>query len=534
MRRGEFSLLLFPLIFWFTPSTWAQTPEIKWWFDMNDAAYGSAACADIDKDGKVEIVFGCYRRDSSVYALNGEDGSLLWKRNLAELPNQGCNDVAPIISDVDLDGDLEVIVPASCNPRTFCLDGASGEVEWVTFVHGSDSPPTIADIDEDGKPEILHGGFAGYITCLNGEDGSIVWDERIEPGGSVNGEPIILDADNDGDLDVITSSWNFSGPSKIKCFQAKDLTELWTYAEDLEHMYHGPSFADIDGDSLQELVISHAGGDLLVINAEDGSLHWDFKFDLPFHNAIYATTLADLNDDQNYEIIYFDYGTLGVLDAEGDLLWSKDLGFDEIFRGASVSDVTNDDRLDIVFAGDELLYALDGETGDEHWSIDLAAHDGRDRFRLDHGVLIADFDLDDTLDVFVAGGYGVSSPTIDENFGRAYCVSTGSTGGPDWRMFRRDSVRSGAVPIEDMQTSLNPVMEPVFTIYPNPATQVVFIEFSDIPGFPEINVLDLHSRTVIRSRERQVDVSSLSQGIYFIQISAGTERHVQKLVVHLE
>ena len=55
----------------------AQVPQIKWWFDVYDSSFGQSAAGDIDKDGKLEIVFGCYRNDSSVYALNGEDGSLL-------------------------------------------------------------------------------------------------------------------------------------------------------------------------------------------------------------------------------------------------------------------------------------------------------------------------------------------------------------------------------------------------------------------------------------------------------------------------
>jgi len=70
--------LLLLLFFSISVLSYAQFPQIKWHFDVNDMAFGNSAMADIDEDGLPEIVFSCYRNDSMVYALNAEDGSLLW------------------------------------------------------------------------------------------------------------------------------------------------------------------------------------------------------------------------------------------------------------------------------------------------------------------------------------------------------------------------------------------------------------------------------------------------------------------------
>ena len=91
--------------------------------------------ADIDHDGKPEIVFSTYMNDGTEYALPAADGSLLWKYYTGS-----CNDAAPIIYDVDGDGNLEVIVVSSCIPYTFCFDGATGAVKWKTPTGGTDSP----------------------------------------------------------------------------------------------------------------------------------------------------------------------------------------------------------------------------------------------------------------------------------------------------------------------------------------------------------------------------------------------------------
>ena len=88
--------LLLPLC-----SAVAQNPEILWSFDTRDASFGQTAAGDIDGDGRLELVFGCYRNDSSVYALNAEDGSLLWKNETHGPGTDGCNDTAPVIVDID-------------------------------------------------------------------------------------------------------------------------------------------------------------------------------------------------------------------------------------------------------------------------------------------------------------------------------------------------------------------------------------------------------------------------------------------------
>ncbi|MBU0765635.1 MAG: VCBS repeat-containing protein, partial [Bacteroidetes bacterium] len=139
---------LFPLIFMLT-SAWlssGQTPEIMWWYDVDDSSFGNAGTGDIDNDGYLEIVFGCYRNDSNVYALNAEDGSLLWKNNLSGA-YEGCNDAAPLVFDIDKDGFFEVVVAASCNPKTYCFYGSTGDVKWVTDTYGSDYPPTVGSLN---------------------------------------------------------------------------------------------------------------------------------------------------------------------------------------------------------------------------------------------------------------------------------------------------------------------------------------------------------------------------------------------------
>lgn len=229
--------------------------EILWWYDLKDSAFGQACAGNIDNDAFYEIVFGCYRNDGCVYALNSEDGSLLWKYNTSPTSSQGCNDVAPLIYDVNKDGANEVIVPSSCNPTTFCFNGSDGSLLWQTSTRGSDSPPTIGDIDGDGENEILHGEFGGYVICLDAKTGKRKWEVLVHPKSWIQTAPTLVDLDNDGILDFTVATWclDKNDTNWIYAFRGYDKKLLWKKPIN-GTVYHGISIADLDGDKNLELI----------------------------------------------------------------------------------------------------------------------------------------------------------------------------------------------------------------------------------------------------------------------------------------
>ena len=403
-------------------------PEILWWYDLDAPSFGSAAVDDIDKDGKLEIVFGTYFNDEHIYALNADSGTLLWSYNTG-----GCNDASPAIADVDLDDTLEVIVPASSPSRVYCFNGVTGEVEWSTSTSPNhiDSPPAIADVDNDGRPEIIFGTFYGYVYCLNGEDGSTCWRVNLGANSFIQSGPSILDLDGDQQLDIVVAQW--AGDCRVYALKGDSGSVLWYSDEPSDYMYHGGSFADIDEDGKPEIAIGCYDNHVYVLNGEDGSLEWDYP--APYYVGA-PTSIADLNNDEHLEIVFVSYNKLGVLSHTGDLLWSYSTG-GNIFRGAAIADIDSDGVLDVAFGADDgILRALRGDSGRVIWTYDLEAHYGR-TFEMDHAPVIADFDNDGKLDIFIIGGYGTSSqPNL--NHGRAYALTAGDGTGPGWPMFRHD------------------------------------------------------------------------------------------------
>ena len=127
----------------------AQTlPTVDWQYNVGAPAFGSAASADLDGDGKLEIVFSTYTNDGRVHCLNAENGTVSWIYDIG-----GCGDVAPLIYDLDGDDTLDVLVNGSCNPYAFCINGATGQLKWSVYSGGGDSPRQLPTLTRTKNPK---------------------------------------------------------------------------------------------------------------------------------------------------------------------------------------------------------------------------------------------------------------------------------------------------------------------------------------------------------------------------------------------
>jgi outer membrane protein assembly factor BamB len=508
----------------------AQFPEIKWWFDTHDASFGQTAAGDIDKDGKPEVVFGCYRNDSCVYALNAEDGSLLWKYNTHPFGAEGCNDVAPVIYDIDGDDSLEVIVASSCNPKTFCFRGSTGIVQWQTPTAGSDSPPTIADIDNDGKPEILHGGFDGHVLCINGENGSVSWSLTVNNNSWIQTAPTVVDADSDGQLDFVVGTWAFgSDTNKVYAFRGNDHSLIWSEPVP-DVIYHGTAVSDLDEDGKPELIIGDYDGILYVFNAEDGSDVWQYQADY-YIGA--PAAVADLDNDGKCEIVFCDAYGVGSLSGTGGLDWYYTIpDYGTAFRGVAIADINGDNIPDLAFGTSTgRAIVLNGSDGSVIWSLDLATHYGK-AFEIDHAPVIADFDNDGTMDVFLVGGHA-EYPNFQNNYGRGYMISAGIGTGPAWLMFQHDPRRQSSLcgnPVTSITEEAGNTVQQM-SVYPNPGIDRITIESME-NGY--IEILTLQGRTVstlkAEGKQTPVDISALTRGVYIIKLITDKGMAVQKFI----
>jgi len=247
---------------------------------------GGTAAADIDGDGKTEVIVA-------------SNGALLWYRPSTSergIVSRGYFNVGVALEDIDRDGHKEVVVGKDFN-GTWALCwykfAANLHDPWTEHIldgecAGSPHDVAFGDLDGDGEQELVanamycdHPGLFAYKAP---RDPSVPWKKQAVQSGLAAEGTATGDLDGDGKDEIVSGPYWFSAP-RVGAFS----DELWKthslapgYRE-----YCRAAIIDVNGNGRPDVI-------LVEDEYPDGRLAW-FENRLPENSWIEHPIEAPLN-----------------------------------------------------------------------------------------------------------------------------------------------------------------------------------------------------------------------------------------------
>lgn len=435
-----------------------------------DSIWATLAIGDIDNDGSPEIVVGmgadeAYIIRGGLLALNN-DGSLQWyfetdDKNWPGTPGNGIPDgirSSAAIADLNNDGRKEVLVGAG-DTHFYVIDGPTGTVvsPWPQLVlDTTDSSPAVADLEGTGQQSFVFGiGIGGSPeNCLG--PGGILWGMRYDktylPGA-------------------------FS--TRLDCNPWVEMAR-GVYVDQV--IFSSPAIGDIDGDGKLEIAVGSGNffaslGKWVKIFENDGTLLKTLTTD---DYVLSSPALADLNSDGYLDIIAATLSTARVYAWSGrpsdnfTLLsgWGNQAKMSNgvagpIFSSPVVADINPGSAGPEILIGNGAeitVFAANGTqlTADSFGSPKPTFWLGQNPTASTPA--IADIDEDGTLEIVAAGGLwddpggGGSTDYNEYVFVWHWPGVSGNAAGANlpWPQFRQNAANLGRVPVP-AKLAANPV-----------------------------------------------------------------------------
>jgi len=246
--------------------------------------YGSWVYAsDLDGDGDLDVLSASIDDDKIAWYENTDGKGTFGQQQVIANPD-GPNNV--IGADLDNDGDMDVLFDsANGDSISWCENrdgkGNFGASKIISLSVDKPSSVNAVDIDGDGDLDVIS-------TSIN--DNKVAWYENTDGKGTFGTQQIInsnanqaryataADLDNDGDMDIVSASWNNDIIAWYKNTDGKGTFGPQQIISNNANGASGVYAADFNGDNRMDVI---------------SSSYYDNKI------ACYFNNIKNVQDDQN-------------------------------------------------------------------------------------------------------------------------------------------------------------------------------------------------------------------------------------------
>ena len=346
----------------------------------NRVSNEAIAVADLDGDGKMEIIASegmylcggaleggrCGRYGMRVYVW-GLDGRI--KPGWPLMPGSDNQLTAPTLADLDIDGDIEIIV-GSIDGAVYAYHHDGSTVNgWPQFATAPLHKAAVCgDLDGDGFLEVAVSDSVGQVHAWHADGSGVTgWPQPIGDSASAGNAPLLVDLDGDGTQEVFATDaagWAHAWTGEGTTLPGWPQVTATAFTSD-------PVAGDLERDGgLALIAVGHDRAHAWLPSGPPSGPRW--PVDLAVGGRESTPALADLNRDGLLDILFVNaLGRVTVLSGDGQANAFFG-GIDDLATGASpiVGDVTGDGNLEILVVSDdrhEFVYLLreDGSAVEE-------------------------------------------------------------------------------------------------------------------------------------------------------------------------
>ena len=334
---------------------------------LGNTFVGHPALAQLDLSPGLEIV-AASRDLKTVYVFN-HLGAVLpgWPRVLENLVRAGL-----VVGDLDGDNLPEVIAVDEIGViyvwhanGTELIDGDSNPLTQGVFYRMPNctfnySTPAVADIDNDGKGELIVGSQGSRVFVFN-EDGSISPGWPYVMATPIAGSPAVGDVDNNGDLEIVVN--NAGGDLRVLNHDGTILMSQFFSNSPWNNFFaSSPALGNVTGDAKLEIFVARASGNVYGMQSNGVVLTgWPKQYSSTTYTES-SPIITDVDGDGNPDIVIGSESQFIMgWSATGQPLAGFPLKTDDAMRGVpQFADVDRDGDTDLIAAGwDKRIYVWD-------------------------------------------------------------------------------------------------------------------------------------------------------------------------------
>jgi len=474
-----------------------------------DMAVGNVTeivASDIDGDGNQDLLMTSDTEDRVAWHKNTNgQGDFAPANILAEINSaNGANMVYS--EDLDGDGDKDILSALTYDNRIVWQENLDGlgtfsELKTISTV---DHPLAVYAGDVDGD---------GFMDVLSASSGSrLVWYKNLDGQGNFGTEQVIsnntinspdtvytVDIDNDGDLDVFSYEgfnlyWqeNTDGLGNFGPIQI--ISNEYIFSESFVA-------ADFDNDGDKDLVASY-WGDGTVVWFENLDGQGGFSSGNVIDTLLVAESVdaADFDNDGDMDVVTLDYGN-------DEVVWYENIDGQGTFGSAKIISTENE--------GVYSLYAKDFDNdGNEDIVVTALGIDSILLFKNDGQ---GNFNSQQVISTNVPSSFNVYADDYNGD-GKADILACSNS--KDKIIWFENNI---SLSIEENTSKL-------FNLYPNPTTGLLNIE--SVSPISEITIYNNLGQSLYNFNNRnQINISSLSKGMYFVKIKDENNQVETKKVI---